>query len=123
MVSHPNEPEMIPFKISKNFDFAISIAKEFHRISRIIPKYGCFWVSAAGGTANVVAGEIAIAAQISYDEAHLCLDRAAELMGIDDWYGDLYYYHNNGDFSASYRYDAKEIVRLATRSVRNRRIN
>ena len=99
-------------------DLGIEIAKKFHRLSRIVPKYGRFWVSAAGGTANVVAGEIAKAAPISYDEAHWCLDRAAELMGIDDWYGDLYYYHGNGDFDASYRYDARDVVKWAIRSCR-----
>jgi hypothetical protein len=43
------------------------------------------WVSAAGGTANVLAGEISRFTGSSYEEAHNALDVA----GGPDWYDEL----------------------------------
>lgn len=51
------------------------------------------WVSAGGGTANVLAGALARHLGISFDAAHAALNAA----GGPDWYGALYTRHHLAD--------------------------
>jgi hypothetical protein len=64
---------------------ATYVAARFHALAGTAAANGGFWISAAGGTANVVAGEIARATGASFDEAHHALD----VTGGEDWYSDL----------------------------------
>lgn len=97
---------------------ALIAAARFHALAACAAAHGGFWVSAAGGTANVVAGEIARATGASYIEAH----RALDLTGSDDWYSDLAHaqpwsidtWHDD----VPWRWDARTIARAACRPVR-----
>ena len=67
---------------------ALIAAARFHALAATAAANGGFWVSAGGGTANVVAGEISRATGASFDEAHHALNITA---GSEDWYSDLAY--------------------------------
>lgn len=65
-------------------------AARFHSLAACAAAHGGFWVSAAGGTANVVAGEIARATGVSFEDAHRALDATAEVAwGDHDWYNAM----------------------------------
>lgn len=55
------------------FDCIVA-ATRFHRLAAVAAANGGFWVSAGGGTANVVAGEISRATGASFDEAMAALN-------------------------------------------------
>ena len=80
---------------------------------------GGFWVSAAGGTANVVAGVISSATGVSYEDAHHALDvMGREVLG-DNWYQQLaeaqQWPRNDLDSADGARWDARTIARAAAR--------
>jgi hypothetical protein len=64
-------------------------ASKFFCLAATAAKHGGFWVSAAGGTANVVAGEISRATGVSYEEAHRILDAIGKEQVSEDWYQHL----------------------------------
>ena len=94
-------------------------AARFHALAATAAANGGFWVSAGGGTANVVAGEIARATGVSFEEAHRALDATAETA---DWYANMAYaqpwavdaWHDD----VPGRWDARTIARAACRPVR-----
>lgn len=68
---------------------ALVAAARFFWLAEAAAADGGFWVSAAGGTANVVAGVISSATGVSYEDAHHALDvMGVELIG-DCWYEQL----------------------------------
>lgn len=72
-------------QIPKNFIKALKIANEFHNLAIVAARNGGFWVSAGGGTANVVANEICKKTGVSFEQGLKVLD----LTGGKDWYMEL----------------------------------
>ena len=72
--------------MSTNFTSALIVAARFHGLAATASVNGGFWVSAAGGTANVVAGVISRATGVSFEDAHRALDATAS---SEDWYEEL----------------------------------
>ena len=68
---------------------AFYAARRFFRLAEIAAKHGGFWVSAAGGTANVVAGVIAGRCGIPFEDARRILDEAGRDWAGDGWYTAL----------------------------------
>lgn len=97
---------------------ALIAAARFHALAGTAAANGGFWVSAGGGTANVVAGEISRSTGASFEEAHHALD----VTGGEDWYSSLAYaqpwaidaWHDD----TPGRWDARTIARAACRPVR-----
>lgn len=92
---------------------ATCAARRFFMLSETAAKYGGFWVSAGGGTANVVAGEIARATGVSFEEALRLLEEAGQEWADHlclDWYEVLGTVASSGD-----RFDARTIARAACR--------
>lgn len=93
-------------------------AARFHALAATAAANGGFWVSAAGGTANVVAGEIARATGVTFEDAHHALD----VTGGEGWYAEMAYaqpwaidaWHDD----VPGRWDARTIARAACRPVR-----
>ena len=98
---------------------ALIAAARFHALAAVAAANGGFWVSAGGGTANVVAGEIARATGATYAQAHRALDITAQ---DEDWYSSLAQaqpwptdtWHDD----VPGRWDATTIARAACRPVR-----
>jgi len=97
-------------------------AARFFSLAETAAANGGFWVSAAGGTANVVAGEIALATNVTFEDAH----RALDIMGKEA-IGECWYQHlaeaqpwrwDDLDSSEEARWDARTIARAAARPVR-----
>ena len=63
--------------MTAHMEAAAKTAEKFHRLAVVAAKNGGFWVSAGGGTARVVAGVIARATGVSFEEAMTALDEAA----------------------------------------------
>ena len=63
----------------------LTAAARFHALAQTASQTGGMWVSAGGGTANVVAGTIARDCAVSFDDAM----RALDVTGGPDWYSDL----------------------------------
>ena len=107
---------------------ALIAAARFHALARTAAANGGFWVSAGGGTANVVAGEIARATGASFEEAHRALSvTGREAWGDGDWYcrmaaaqpfgyGAVPFDHQRDEWYC--RWDARTIARAACRPVR-----
>jgi hypothetical protein len=107
---------------------AVTIANKFFRLARLAAKHGGFWVSAGGGTARVVAGEIARATGTSFEDALRILERqgdvAVYLYGPEHygWAGNFDWYvwladiqpHNDPECA---RFDARTIALAACRGV------
>jgi hypothetical protein len=102
---------------------AAKAARRFFVLAHTAASHGGFWVSAAGGTANVVAGEIARAIGVSFAAAH----RALDAVGGSGWYQDLAemqpwpimeipYDHDTDQWLC--RWDARTIARAAVRPLR-----
>lgn len=97
---------------------ALIAAARFHALAATAAANGGFWVSASGGTANVVAGEIARATGASFDEARHALDVTGEenwyfnLACAQPWALDAWHDDTPG------RWDARTIARAASRPVR-----
>ena len=72
--------------MNHNINKAARAARRFFRLAETAAKHGGFWVSAAGGTANVVAGVIASRCGISFEDARQILEDAGREWAGDDWY-------------------------------------
>ena len=68
---------------------ALIAAARFHALAVTAAANGGFWVSAGGGTANVIAGEIARATGVTFVDALHALDVTGREAWGDDWYGAL----------------------------------
>lgn len=68
---------------------AFGAARRFFRLAQVAAKHGGFWVSPAGGTANVVAGVIARDFKISVEDARRILDEAGREWAGAGWYSTL----------------------------------
>ena len=75
--------------MKRNIDAAARAARRFFRLAEVAALNGGFWVSAAGGSANVVAGEIARRFGITFEDARQILDKAGRDWAGDDWYAVL----------------------------------
>ena len=75
--------------MNHNINDAARAARRFFRLAEVAALNGGFWVSAAGGTANVVAGTIARHCGISFEDALDILDQAGREWAGDDWYATL----------------------------------
>lgn len=101
---------------------AAAAARKFFRLAEAAAQHGGFWVSAAGGTANVVAGTIARRFGISFEEALRLLDETGREWGGDGWYATLAYIQpfpwdaGWGDDVPPGRFDARTIARAACRA-------
>lgn len=105
---------------------AFDAARRFFRLAEVAARHGGFWVSAGGGTANVVAGVIARATGVSFEEAQRLLDEAGKEWAaraiLEDvgpeladhirmgWYEVLSVLASSGE-----RFDARTIARAACR--------
>lgn len=76
-----NQPKLI----LENYKKAVKIAKEFHFLAHIAARNGGFWVSAGGGTANIIAGIISRSANVDFKSAHKALNET----GGNDWYMNM----------------------------------
>ena len=89
----------------------------FHALADTASKNGGMWVSAGGGTANVVAGVISRSTGVSFDDAH----HALNVMGGDDWYADLAHSQphrwDDLDAASDARWDAATVAKAACRKV------
>ena len=98
---------------------ASRIAAKFFELSYVAAQNGGFWVSASGGTANVVAGEISRAVDLPFEEALMILAivGAAEFHYSSDlnWYNELHNLSSFYDFDEN-RSDVRTIIRAAARS-------
>ena len=103
---------------------ALIAAARFHALARTAAANGGFWVSAGGGTANVVAGEISRATGVAFEDAHRALEVTA---ASEDWYGDMAAAQPFGYGVIPFdderdewycRWDARTIARAACRPVR-----
>ena len=99
------------------------VAARFHSLAACAARNGGFWVSAGGGTANVVAGELARATGATFEDAHRALDiLGREVWGTEEWYQAMAEYNGWPAPWASdpdeMRWDARTIARAACRSVR-----
>jgi len=94
--------------------FTEVVAKKFHSLAATAARNGGFWVSAGGGTANVVAGEISRATGVTFEDAHIALD----VTGGPDWYADMAQAQPwpMGIPPEFIRWDARLIARAAIRS-------
>ena len=61
-------------------------AARFVGLAQTAANNGGFWVSAAGGTASAVAGEIAARTGVTFNEARKILDRVCTDLIGNDWY-------------------------------------
>jgi len=106
-----------------SYTSSLIAAARFHALAATAAANGGFWVSASGGTANVVAGEIARATGVTFEDAHHALDAT----GGDGWYQAMAEaqpwpvatvpYDDERDEWYS-RWDARTIARAACRPVR-----
>ena len=69
-----------------SIDAAARAARRFFKLAEVAALNGGFWVSASGGTANVVAGEIARRCGIQFEDARQILEDAGREWAGDDWY-------------------------------------
>lgn len=79
--------------------------------------HGGMWVSAAGGTANGVAGTISRLTGVSYPDAHRALDLAGQRWAGVDWYtvmAEIQPFRWQ-DYNDEARFDARLIARAACR--------
>ena len=106
---------------------ALIAAARFHALAATAAANGGFWVSGSGGTANVVAGEIARATGVSFDEAHWALEETADIVWgtRDGWSSEMAYaqpvqWENALEYAMDdgFRWDARIIARAACRPVR-----
>lgn len=91
----------------------IIAAARFHRLAEVAARNGGFWVSAGGGTANVIAGEIARATGDLFHETHAALEHT----GGQDWYSNMYQAQPFNGEPEGYRFDARTVARAACRNV------
>ena len=65
---------------------AQAAADRFFRLAEVAARHGGFWVSPAGGTADVVAGVIASRCGIPVEDARRILNQAGREWAGQDWY-------------------------------------
>jgi hypothetical protein len=117
--------------MNESKEMAALAAQEFFRIARLAAERGGFWVSSAGGTAHAVAGEIARATGVSFEDACAILDQqgdvAANLYGPEHYgyEGPFGWYEWLADIQPpvdleDLRLDARAIARQAVRAARRR---
>lgn len=104
---------------------AAAAAYRFFQLVGVAAKYGGFWVSAGGGTANVVAGVIARATGVSFEEALRLLDEAGKewagriiLEDVGPEWADhprMGWYEVMATWASGERFDARTIARAACR--------
>jgi hypothetical protein len=92
---------------------AFIAADKFFNLAIAAAKNGGFWVSAAGGTASVVAGEIARATGVDFVGACQALDSMGKEYLGEDWYSELAWMQPGYDDPEELRWDAREIAREA----------
>lgn len=94
-------------------------AARFFSLAETAAANGGFWVSAAGGTANVVAGVISSATGVSYEDAHHALDVMGREQLGEDWYSVLAdsqpWHCDDLDSAEEARWAARTIARAAVR--------
>jgi hypothetical protein len=100
---------------------AFIAAAHFFSLAETAAANGGFWVSAAGGTANVVAGVISRATGVSYKDAHHALDVMGREVFGDCWYQQLAdiqpFRWDDWHDDVPGRWDARTIARAACRRV------
>ena len=77
--AHDDAGEHIPEHIPELLAAAIN---QFWALAKKASEDGGFWVSAAGGTANVIAGTFSRRLDVEYERVHSALD---QILG-EDWY-------------------------------------
>jgi hypothetical protein len=91
-------------------------AARFFALAECAASHGGFWVSAAGGTANAVAGELCRRCGVSFADALEVLDKAGKEFLGEGWYVAL------ADIQPpvcdfEYRFDARTVARAACRGL------
>ena len=98
---------------------AFKAAAHFFNFAEVAASHGGFWVSAAGGTANVVAGVISRATGVTYAQAHDALDAMGRHLMGEDWYCHLAAIQPwpwlDMDAAADARWDAATLAKAACR--------
>ena len=100
-----------------NANTFVAVAR-FFSLAECAARNGGFWVSAAGGTANIVAGEISRATACSYSQAHEALDCIGKELHGEDWYAclaDMQPWPALNPPEDGGRWDARTIARAACR--------
>ena len=92
---------------------AICMVKKTMSLLWVASYHGGVWISAGGGTANVLAGEIAQATGVSYEQAHHLLN----VWGETRWYF-LFHVANRGYENP--RFDARTVAKAAARGLGKR---
>lgn len=99
------------------------IAEKTISLAQTAGRHGGFWVSGAGGTANVIAGEIARATGIPFKTACAVLNEVGTAALGVPWYNELAFVagsHPNQDPDwEAFRFDARMIARTAIRALRD----
>jgi hypothetical protein len=95
-------------------------AAKAHALVAAAARNGGLWISAAGGTANIVAGEIARATGVSFDDALWALDATGKVYwGRDDWYAGWAdaqpWRWEDLDAASAARFSARTVARAACR--------
>ena len=106
---------VIPYDHYEKVAMASRIAAKFFELAYVAAQNGGFWVSASGGTANVVSGEISRAVDLPFEECSKIL----EIVGSAEfhystslnWYSDFYHLGSKDP-----RWDVRTIVRAAARA-------
>ena len=73
----------------ENVEKAKRAARRFFRLAEVAAEYGGVWVSAAGGTAKVIANVIANHYNIPTEVARRILNEAGREWGGEGWYAAL----------------------------------
>jgi len=69
---------------------ACKASRRFFELAAVAAKTGGFWVSAGGGTANVIAGEISRQFDVEFAEAKEILSNVGEdFFGTFEWYAEM----------------------------------
>jgi hypothetical protein len=73
-----------------NLAKAYNASRRFFELAAVAAKTGGFWVSAGGGTANVIAGEISRQFDVEFAEAKEILSNVGEdFFGTFEWYAEM----------------------------------
>ena len=109
--------------MENNIAYAERAARRFFKLAVTAAKYGGFWVSAGGGTANVVAGVIARHFGISFEDALDILAEVGQEWAGEDWYivlAEIQPFRWDGWDDIPGRWDARTVARAACRAVLKR---
>jgi hypothetical protein len=110
------EPKVSKPQVGK----ACKSIRRFFELAAVAAFHGGFWVSAGGGTANVIAGEVSRAFHVDFQEAHEMLDAIGhDFFGMENWYEELAWSQPIGPWnlpdSHEFRWDCRTIIRAAIR--------